>query len=149
MCYECDLNRTNELEYIQMHTSYMIEAFEDIEKMADIMRERFKRAQDHMNLDDPDTLIGTGLSGALVIPRLADIMGKRWAIVRKNDGSHSNNPVEGQIGHKWMFVDDLISSGNTLLRVKKVIREIAINWDFPTEYVGTYEYHYKRFRKDF
>ena len=135
-------------EYIQMHQTYMIEAFGDIAKMADIMREKFDVAQSHMNLDDPDTLVGTGLSGALVIPRLADILDKRWAIVRKDDGSHSNNPVEGQIGHKWMFVDDFISSGNTLLKVKNVISKISRDWDFPTKYVGTYEYHHRTFRTD-
>lgn len=109
---------------------------------------------------DYDTMIGTGLSGALVVPRLARALGKYWAIVRKEDGSHSTNKVEGKIGQSWIFVDDVVDSGDTQARVIHAVRHhIEVqnyrtnndnSWrlkegrhllpTFSTEYLGTYTY---------
>lgn len=66
---------------------------------------------------DHDTLVGTGLSGALVVPWLARSVGKSWLLVRKEgDYSHSAHQVEGSIGKRWLFVDDFIDSGETFGR---------------------------------
>lgn len=88
-----------------------------------------------------DTVVGTGLSGALVVPRLASDLLVEWAVVRKpTDNSHAFSAVEGRIGRKWLFVDDLIDTGTTLLRVHNIIRREcnAVNWE--TEYVGAWTY---------
>lgn len=110
-----------------------------------------------------DTLVGTGLSGALVVPRLADALDVRWMLVRKdNDGSHSTQPVEGFIGRRWLFVDDFMSTGATFRRVENVIDRIcASNRTFDhdanggmgdyvtrpwlTELVGVYAYQYQEY----
>lgn len=92
---------------------------------------------------DFDTMVGMGLSGSLVIPRLAEALGKQWFIVRKSDNSHACNKGEGRIGHKWLFVDDFIASGDTRQRVKNTIRDLSEKYNFPTEYVGTYTYQYE------
>ena len=61
-----------------------------------------------------DTLVGIGLSGAIVVPRLAASLGKHALFIRKpNDGSHSWLPAEGTLGHQWIFVDDFIDTGAT------------------------------------
>lgn len=114
-----------------------------------------------------DTFIGTGLSGALAIPNLAHHFGKHWAIVRKdNDNSHGAFRVEGTIGSRWMFVDDLISSGSTLYKVIKTLNNHVISHNlraterirYPdlytieerrhinTQMVGIFEYDYGRYR---
>ncbi len=94
-----------------------------------------------------DTLIGTGLSGALVVPTLARALGLKWAIIRKpNDGSHTMAKFEGEIGSRWMFVDDFVSSGATRDRVRDAVEEISAEYRQLTTYVGTYEYERSRFR---
>jgi hypothetical protein len=73
-----------------------------------------------------DTLVGRGLSGALVIPRLADALGVKWLLVRKpEDGSHSGKKAEGELGRKWLFVDDLICTGSTLREVHAAVMLVA------------------------
>lgn len=92
---------------------------------------------------DFDTMIGTGLSGALTVPFLARAMGKHWAIVRKEKDvdNHSGNPIEGSIGERWIFVDDLISSGETRRRVLSVVAQTFSD----TKYVGDYLYQRHHF----
>lgn len=118
------------------HASYMDSAFGDLSVIADRMLE---------SVTDPiygvefDTMVGTGLSGTLVVPYLARTFGTYWAIVRKPDNTHSSNQVEGKIGQRWLFVDDLVCSGNTLRRVQAVISTTA---GPKTQYVGCYEYYW-------
>jgi adenine/guanine phosphoribosyltransferase-like PRPP-binding protein len=96
---------------------------------------------------DYDTLIGTGLSGALAVPALARAVGCSWAVVRKDgDCSHSGNAVEGTVGRRWVFVDDLISSGDTRARVRAAMQLFSEMNDFETEYVGDYLYYGNQFR---
>src|SRR5690242_12227601 len=54
-----------------------------------------------------DTLVGSGLSGTLVVPSLARACDVPfWAIVRKEKTTHTSRLVEGAIGDRWLFVDD-------------------------------------------
>lgn len=105
-----------------------------------------------------DTLIGTGLSGALVIPGLARELDKFWAIVRKpTDQSHSDKVIEGEIGALWLFVDDFTATGATRERVeaavKKAGRRLRSGFDFGTFpralespiMVGAYYYENRKF----
>lgn len=86
---------------------------------------------------DFDTVVGTGMSGTIAAIKLAKMMGKRYLAVRKpNDGSHSSQPAEGSLGKRWIFVDDLISSGATFARVWNKIE----SFDFDTEFVGAFLY---------
>src|SRR5699024_2137307 len=88
-----------------------------------------------------DTLVGTGLSGTIAVVQLARQLGKHYLVVRKpNDGSHSYQDVEGVLGKRWLFVDDLISSGSTLSRVYWTVSKISHYHEFPTEFVGVFLY---------
>jgi len=90
---------------------------------------------------DTETLVGTGLSGALVVPRLAEALGMAWAIVRKpNDGTHSSYSVEGELSGRWVFVDDLISSGETLRRVVAEVARLSEVYLFDAEFTGAWLY---------
>lgn len=120
--------------------SYLFNAFDDTASLV-------RNAESRLYGVDFDTMIGTGLSGALVIPVLARAMGKKFAIVRKPfDSAHSRNVFEGEIGHRWIFVDDFIASGATRARVRKAIEEYVNRYNtwnsdnFHTEYIGTYTY---------
>lgn len=120
---------------MRFHSSYMSRAFANIDDIAATMRQQLLRHGVKY-----DTLVGTGLSGSLVVPTLARAFNVHWAIVRKNDGSHSGNSFEGEIGQRWLFVDDFIDSGATANRVKDIIAVTARQNGHTTEYVGTYEY---------
>lgn len=91
--------------------SYSTSAFENPQDLVDT-------AAMHLKNIDYDTLIGTGLSGSLVIPTLAYWLDKHYAIIRKpGDGSHAYKGFEGHIGKRWIFVDDFIATSGTLRRV--------------------------------
>lgn len=99
----------------------------------------------HSNRLQFDTLVGTGLSGAIIVPPLARALRKNYLIVRKSDdGSHSEYPAEGVLGKRWVFVDDLIASGATLRRVIDVVQGLPSQVhksDFSTELVAAFLYN--------
>jgi adenine/guanine phosphoribosyltransferase-like PRPP-binding protein len=77
-----------------------------------------RNAAERLHGVDFDVVVVSGTSGLLIGPSLAAALGKRLAIVRKSsDNSHSYHVVEGWIGGRWLFVDDLIDSGSTVRRV--------------------------------
>jgi len=113
---------------------YLKDAFAPTKEMVGVARDMLKGVE-------YDTLIGTGLSGALVIPIIARALRKNYAIVRKGrDGTHSRNKIEGRIGERWVFVDDLISTGNTRSRVKAAVKKECKDEGHETTYVGSYFY---------
>jgi adenine/guanine phosphoribosyltransferase-like PRPP-binding protein len=101
-----------------------------------------RRAKRNLRDAGFDTMVGTGLSGALVVPHLARAMGKEWLLVRRKDdtSSHSVFAAEGQLGKRWLFVDDQVATGATQAWVENVVREISIVSKFPTVMAGVYEY---------
>lgn len=68
-----------------------------------------------------DTLIGCGMSGALVVPMLAfGLQIPNYAIIRKPGDLHKHGvtKIEGNVGRKgWLFVDDGIETGKTFRHV--------------------------------
>lgn len=124
-----------------MHADYMRRAFDSIDDMWAKMEKRVAHVE-------YDTMVGIGLSGTLVVPTLARQAGKYWAIVRKEDNSHSTNRFEGEIGRTWLFVDDFINTGHTLKTVQGIIEDIfADYYGYSTKYVGTYLYQWDRYSK--
>jgi len=96
------------------HSGYFSRAFGNMDLLIEAMRTDIPVAY--------DTLIGTGLSGTLVVPTMARALDVRWAIVRKDDEqSHASTRIEGEIGTRWLFVDDFISSGRTYRRVQAAV----------------------------
>lgn len=116
------------------HASYLRAIFrtEDLISLAEIGLAPIR--------DNFDAFVGTGISGAAVVPLLAYEFGKEFAIVRKDrDGSHSPHDIEsGFIGDvRWLFVDDFIQSGETARRVCKAMYD-----KFPySTCVGGWLYH--------
>lgn len=95
-----------------------------------------------------DTLVGTGLSGVLAITKLATAIGIDYLAVRKeNDGSHSSSMVEGDLGSKWMFVDDFVSTGTTFKRVYSAVTDAASRNRHKTKFVGGFLYERPEFRE--
>lgn len=74
---------------------------------------------------DFDTMVGTGFSGSIVIPALALAMNKQFVLIRKetDDSHHGKGRMLGDLGKRWIFVDDFVSSGKTRERVIKKVAE--------------------------
>ena len=69
-----------------------------------------------------DTFVGIGNSGVAPLMLFAYKFRKTFAIVRKEGvSSHSRHIVEGRVGDTWLFVDDLIASGNTWRRISEAM----------------------------
>lgn len=115
----------------KLRTYYMDDALFDLSKVIETAKERLADV-------DFDTLVGTGFSGGIVIPALALAMGKKFVLIRKemDDSHHGKGRLLGELGQKWIFVDDFVSSGHTRQRVIDKVKEV----DSDTEYVGQYMY---------
>jgi hypothetical protein len=89
-----------------------------------------------------DTMVGTGMSGALVVPVLARELGKHWMILRKPGDAHKHHsaPGEGSLGNHWLFVDDGIMTGETVQRVRREVGQIARSRGHMTRFAGAYCY---------
>ena len=88
-----------------------------------------------------DTLVGTGLSGALIIPILALELGVDYALVRTTgDSRHARTSIEGFLGRSWLFVDDHICTGSTFRRVHRAITAAAQAEGHATSLAGSYCY---------
>jgi adenine/guanine phosphoribosyltransferase-like PRPP-binding protein len=96
--------------------------------------------------DKFDAIVCTGLSGLLIGPLLANKLGKRLGVVRKdierqNGVSHADVLIETNMEatDRWLFVDDLIASGKTIRRVEN--RMIGEGYGRMTGYIM---YNYPR-----
>lgn len=89
---------------------------------------------------DFDTLVGTGFSGGIVVPALALSMGKKFVLIRKegDDSHHGGGRLVGELGARWIFVDDFVDSGRTRARVIRKINDASKR----TTLVGQYMYEY-------
>lgn len=101
-----------------------------------------ENAQKRLADVDFDTMVGTGFSGGIVIPALALAMGKKFILIRKetDDSHHGKGRLLGQLGARWIFVDDFVSSGRTRRRVIEKMHEAAEEYEAETECVGQYMY---------
>lgn len=121
---------------------HLEEAFGDLDALARIAKGALGRYS-----MEYDTIIGTGLSGALVIPTIAKALGKLYGIVRKgiSPTTHSDYPIEGSVGYRWIFMDDFISSGRTFDNCKAAMGEMEAKFPgFTSQLVGQYQYRYGR-----
>jgi phosphoribosylpyrophosphate synthetase len=119
--------------YRTFSSYYFDEAFRN----TDMLIERATRKLQDVPFD---TLVGTGVSGTIFVPILAHELDKHWMIVRKDKSGHSTSMLEGQLGHRWLFCDDLIYTGATLKRVRKTIKDTLRYGTWHTVFGGTYLY---------
>lgn len=92
-----------------------------------------------------DTMVGTGISGALVVPAVGRAMRKRWALIRKHGVSSHAEDVhyEGVIGDAFIIVDDWVSTGATVGNILGSLME-ACGSRRPV-FMGVWQYNPERF----
>jgi len=120
---------------IRLLTYYMDDAVFNLAGVIETAKDRLKDV-------DFDTIVGTGFSGGIVIPSLALALGKKFVLIRKetDDSHHGKGRLLGDLGDRWIFVDDFVSSGSTRQRVIEKIHETGgMYGHFPT-LVGQYMY---------
>jgi hypothetical protein len=135
--------REKSVGFVTRGSGYSDEAF------APDLRSMVRKAKLHIP-EEVDTLVGTGLSGSLVVPHLARRMDLHWGIVRKPSdlqvgGSHAYDIYEGTMGERWALVDDFVCTGATVQRVwQSVADEFLWNrWPsrvWNTRFVGMFQY---------
>lgn len=92
-------------------------------------------------LDKFDTIVFRGMSGALIVPTVADRIQKAMLMIRKGD-SHSTWNVEGNILLKsYVIIDDLIASGET---IRNILEGVASTAENVTDCKGIFLYRDQR-----
>ena len=89
-----------------------------------------------------DVIVCTGYSGMVIAPIVAYAINKPLLIVRKDgESAHSCLKVMGQLGDRYVIVDDFVCTGAT---VKRIIKEVKVrhkNGSLPApKFVGMYLY---------
>lgn len=103
----------------------------DVDKRATRLREmqaQLRYALNDLNHtdEDPIGLIGTGMSGMLLVPSLADMSKIPFLMVRQPGTTSPNGyPHTGTLfglqARRLIFVDDLVASGGTLLNCLEAV----------------------------
>lgn len=87
-----------------------------------------------------DTIVGRGSSGMLIVPVVARILGKRWFIVRKDAEVKSSHDSSckwmGDLGKRWVFLDDFCSSGETFRKVRDGVKDAVREATAPYQSFG-------------
>jgi hypothetical protein len=88
-------------------------------------------------------VVGTGISGSLVLPVLALGLRKNKLLVRKPGDRHRHHDsvmAEGDLGDSWVFVDDGMVTGETFQHVKHQVEQLARQHRKFTQFAGAYLY---------
>lgn len=96
-----------------------------LSKFTKLVPKALKKVREFRRKHPFDAIAFTGSSGAALSYLLSYQLKVPLVCVRKNgDGSHYRAPLEGVVGFKrYIIVDDLISSGNTIRRISNRIKE--------------------------
>ena len=73
--------------------------------------------------DSFDSIACCGVSGLLVVAQVAELLNKNIIVVRKGEKCYSEFRTEGVAPFRYIILDDLICSGNTVKHIKKVLKD--------------------------
>jgi orotate phosphoribosyltransferase len=69
-----------------------------------------------------DAIACCGISGLMVVPQIAELLKKNILVIRKDLNGYSNFNIEGPYTNRYIIIDDLICSGNTVKTIMKAIK---------------------------
>lgn len=120
-----------------MHTVYLSEAL-GINERKETVRKLCKCIKES-DLEF-DSIAFTGMSGALIAPLVCEKLGKNLIMVRKeSDKNHSDMLIEAEkVGEKYIIIDDLVFSGETLCHIINVMKNSVLFGDMLPVAVFTY-----------
>jgi len=71
-----------------------------------------------------DTIVFRGMSGGLVAPTVAMMLGKELLLVRKPKDSHSTHILQGNYNvHRYIIIDDFVATSNTVRTIIRTLDE--------------------------
>lgn len=73
-----------------------------------------------------DAIAFRGMSGAMIAPPVAALMGKTLILVRKpGESTHSSDTVEGDVRYikRYVILDDFVATGNTAREIQRAIQQ--------------------------
>lgn len=74
--------------------------------------------------NDFDSIACCGTSGLMVVPQIAELLNKNIILIRKkNEKCYSDFAIEGVKPFRYIIIDDLICSGNTVRHIQRSIRD--------------------------
>ncbi len=74
--------------------------------------------------DQFDSIACCGTSGLMVVPQIAELLNKNIILVRKkNEKCYSDFAIEGVKPFRYIILDDLICSGNTVRHIQRSISD--------------------------
>lgn len=74
--------------------------------------------------DQFDSIACCGVSGLMVVPQIAELLNKNIVLIRKqNEKCYSDFAIEGVKPFRYIILDDLICSGNTVRHIKRSIED--------------------------
>jgi len=107
------------LNYLQ--TSSHLQEVLDPASRAGILGWVMHHLKEH--IDEFDAIAVSGCSGLLVGPCVADLLQKNIILVRKEGGrTHSEEYVEGPKDGRYIVIDDLTCSGETIRHITSSIK---------------------------
>jgi hypothetical protein len=87
--------------------------------------------------DQFDSIACCGTSGLMVVPQVAELLNKNIVLIRKqNEKCYSNFAIEGVKPFRYIILDDLICSGDTVRHIQRTIDDEYRR----TECIGLYCY---------
>jgi adenine/guanine phosphoribosyltransferase-like PRPP-binding protein len=70
-----------------------------------------------------DSIACAGISGLIIVPQIAEILKKNIVIIRKDsEKRYSDFQIEGVTPFRYVIVDDLICSGQTIRHIKNTLK---------------------------
>lgn len=128
--------------YKVSHANYLETAFNSPQLIVERFERYVMQPRDRGELL-VDTIIGTGFSGSLVVPMLAQKFGLHFALLRKDtEKNTSHRMLEGRVGANWIFVDDCTDSHRTWKHVATTMRAWQDIHSWYTTYQGAFWYAY-------
>lgn len=140
---------------LKVHTTYLGLVIDPglrgivINKLADTIEGFYGKFSDDIEENEDYLLVGTGMSGMLVLMELAERLNLPFAFMRKEDSSHSFRTFEGTYHRSGehpkhiIFVDDFVDSGQTVAKViSNLIIENILDLEDTTFKVFVYEHSF-------
>lgn len=92
----------------KVRTSIIIKAVCDLRKISDSF----------------DSIACCGSSGLMVVPQVAELLNKNILLIRKStEKCYSNFAIEGIAPFRYIILDDLICSGNTVRYIRSTVKD--------------------------
>lgn len=73
--------------------------------------------------DTFDSIACCGVSGLMVVPQISELLNKHIVVVRKGERCYSEFRTEGVAPFRYIILDDLICSGETVKHIKRTLKD--------------------------